>query len=180
MDGVVNEFGADRLGADEAQRRARSLALVLTDIDGVFTDGGIYYSDSGEALRRFSVRDGMGVERLRRAGIMTGVVSGERSGTIERRAEKLGLELLYLGVKDKAALLPDILRRTGLELSQLAFIGDDYNDLALLGAVGDRGLTAAPADALPAVRAAVHFRTLRPGGHGAFRDFVEWLLSLRE
>jgi 3-deoxy-D-manno-octulosonate 8-phosphate phosphatase (KDO 8-P phosphatase) len=180
MDGVVNEFGAARLGADEARRRARSIALVLTDIDGVFTDGGIYYSDSGEALRRFSVRDGMGVERLRRAGIMTGVVSGERSGTIERRAEKLGLELLYLGVKDKAALLPDILRRTGLELSQLAFIGDDYNDLALQGAVDGHGLTAAPADALPAVLEAVHFRTLRPGGHGAFRDFVEWLLSLRE
>src|SRR5215470_14453346 len=98
----------------ELRARARRLRLVLTDSDGVLTDGGVYYGDSGEALRRFSVRDGMGVERLREAGVATAIVTRERSEPVARRAEKLALPFLFLGVHDKAAHLPAILRDTGL------------------------------------------------------------------
>jgi 3-deoxy-D-manno-octulosonate 8-phosphate phosphatase (KDO 8-P phosphatase) len=161
------------------EERARRLRLVLTDCDGVLTDGSVYYGAEGEALRRFSVRDGMGVERLRNAGIATAILSREPSPSIARRAEKLGLPYLYLGVRDKAAHLPAILAETGLEIADLAYIGDDVNDLGILAAIGLRGLTAAPADAMPEVRAACHYLCSARGGAGAFRDFAEWILHHR-
>ena len=164
---------------DGIAERAQRLRLVLTDCDGVLTDGSVYYGESGEALRRFSVRDGMGVERLRAAGIETAIVSREPSANIARRAEKLRLPYLYLGVRDKAAHLPAILAETGLEVSHLAFIGDDVNDLELLAAVSEHGLTAAPADAMPEVLAVCHHPCQARGGAGAFREFAEWILSLR-
>jgi 3-deoxy-D-manno-octulosonate 8-phosphate phosphatase (KDO 8-P phosphatase) len=163
----------------ELRARALRLRLVLTDSDGVLTDGGVYYSDQGEALRRFTVRDGMGVERLRLAGIGTAIVTRERAGCVERRAAKLRLPHLFLGVLDKAAQLPAILAETGLGVEELAYIGDDVNDLGIMAAIGERGLTAAPADAMPEVAAICHHRCTARGGHGAFRDFAEWLLALR-
>ncbi len=159
--------------------RARRTLLVLTDSDGVLTDGGVYYSDRGEELRRFSVRDGMGVERLAVAGIQTGIVTRERSRAVARRAEKLGIASLFLGVRDKGAHLPAILAETRLDLDCLAYIGDDLNDLEILTAIGERGLSAAPADAMPEVAAAAHYRCAARGGHGAFREFAEWILRLR-
>jgi 3-deoxy-D-manno-octulosonate 8-phosphate phosphatase (KDO 8-P phosphatase) len=168
-----------RLAPEELAARARRLRLVLTDSDGVLTDCGVYYSDAGEALRRFSVRDGMGVERLRDAGVATAIITRERSGAVERRAAKLQLPHLFLGVRDKAAQLPAVLAATGLGLDALAYIGDDVNDLEIMAAIGERGLTAAPADAMPEVRAACHHLCAARGGHGAFRDFAEWLLGLR-
>ena len=167
------------LPAAELRARARRLRLVLTDSDGVLTDGGVYYSDRGEALRRFSVRDGMGVERLRLAGIATAIITREQSGCVERRAAKLRLPHLFLGVQDKAARLPAVLAETGLEVDALAYIGDDVNDLGIMAAIGERGLTAAPADAMPELLAVCHHRCVARGGHGAFRDFAEWILSWR-
>jgi 3-deoxy-D-manno-octulosonate 8-phosphate phosphatase (KDO 8-P phosphatase) len=167
------------LASAELRARARRVRLVLTDSDGVLTDGGVYYSDSGEALRRFSVRDGMGVERLRGAGIATGIITRELCGCVERRAAKLGLPHLFLGVRDKAAQLPAVLAETGLGIDALAYIGDDVNDLGIMAAIGERGLTAAPADAMPELLAACHYRCTAGGGHGAFRDFAEWILALR-
>ncbi|HEY6323842.1 MAG TPA: 3-deoxy-D-manno-octulosonate 8-phosphate phosphatase [Thermoanaerobaculia bacterium] len=171
--------GAAPQPAAELRARARRLRLVLTDSDGVLTDGGVYYSDRGEALRRFSVRDGMGVERLRMAGIATAIITREQSGCVERRSAKLRLPHLFLGVQDKAARLPAVLAETGLEVDALAYIGDDVNDLGIMAAIGERGLTAAPADAMPELLAACHHRCAARGGHGAFRDFAEWILSLR-
>jgi 3-deoxy-D-manno-octulosonate 8-phosphate phosphatase (KDO 8-P phosphatase) len=168
------------LGPEELRQRARRLRLVLTDSDGVLTDGGVYYSDGGEALRRFSVRDGMGVERLRNAGIATAIITRESCGCVERRAAKLRLPHLFLGVQDKAAQLPAVLQATGLAVDALAYIGDDVNDLGIMAAIGERGLTAAPADAMPEVRVVCHHLCAARGGHGAFRDFAEWLLELRQ
>jgi 3-deoxy-D-manno-octulosonate 8-phosphate phosphatase (KDO 8-P phosphatase) len=165
--------------AAELRARARRLRLVLTDSDGVLTDAGVYYADSGETMRRFSVRDGMGVERLRGAGIATAIITRERAGAVERRSAKLGLPHLFQGVRDKAAQLPAVLAATGLGIEALAYIGDDVNDLGIMAAIGERGLTGAPADAMPEVLAACHYRCTARGGHGAFRDFAEWLLSLR-
>lgn len=168
-----------RLTEEEAVARARRLKLVLTDCDGVLTDASVYYSDTGETLRRFSVRDGMGVERLREAGIETAIVSRERSKAVEHRAEKLRLPHLFLGISDKAKHLEKILSETGLDSSAFAYIGDDVNDLGILALVGEEGLTGAPADAVPEVLGRVHFRCLSSGGSGAFRDFAEWILKLR-
>ena len=176
MDGVVRSNVSD---STDFAARARRLRLVLTDCDGVLTDGSVYYSEAGESLRRFSVRDGMGVERLREAGIATAIVSREPSQVIARRAEKLCLPYLYLGIRDKAAHLPKILAETGLEISDLAYIGDDVNDLGILAAISEHGLTAAPADAMPEVLAISHYLCSARGGAGAFRDFAEWILHLR-
>lgn len=163
----------------QLRARARAIRLVLSDNDGVWTDTGVYYSDGGEQMKRFSIRDGMGVARLRDAGIATGVVSGELSGSLRMRAEKLRLEHVYLGVGDKAALFPEILKRAGLTPGEVAFIGDDVNDLPLMTILGPSGLTGAPADAMPAVLREVHYRCRARGGHGAFREFAEWILALR-
>lgn len=167
-------------GEVEALRvRARRITLVLTDCDGVLTDNSVYYSASGEEMKRFSVRDGMGVERLRNAGIQTAIITRESSLSVKRRAEKLKLTHFFLGVHDKHSQLGGILCRTGTVLDQLAYIGDDVNDLEIITAVNEAGLTAAPDDAMPEILSSVHYRCSAAGGHGAFRDFVEWILRLR-
>ena len=163
----------------ELQRRALGLRLLFTDVDGVLTDGGVYYGEGGEELKRFDVRDGMGVELLREAGVATAFLTRERSPSVQRRAEKLGIERIFLGVRDKLAFVEERRAAEGLETGQLAAIGDDVNDLPLLRAVCLEGITGAPADAQPAVREWVHFRCTRAGGGGAFREFAEWLLALR-
>ncbi|HMK74387.1 MAG TPA: HAD family hydrolase [Myxococcaceae bacterium] len=170
---------ATRLRAAEARARAARIRLVLADCDGVLTDTGVYYSETGELMKRFSIRDGMGVERLRQAGIESGIISGERSPSIARRAEKLGIPHLLLGAKDKRAEVEELCARHGLRLAELAYIGDDVNDLQLLEAVGAEGLTGAPLDALPEVASRVHHRGAVPAGQGALRDFAEWILALR-
>lgn len=167
------------LGPAELARRARAVRLVLTDSDGVLTDTGVYYSERGEELKRFSIRDGMGVERLRLDGIETGIVTGEMSPSVVRRAEKLALRHVLLGVKDKLTAVRGLCAEGGLGLDEVAYIGDDVNDLAVLAEVSLRGLTASPSDGLPAVRAVVSHVCAAPGGHGAFREFAEWILNHR-
>ncbi len=159
--------------------RAARIALVLTDSDGVLTDTGVFYSADGEVMKRFSIRDGMGVERLRNAGIETAILTGELSASVRRRAEKLEMRYLYLGIKDKAAHLETICTETGLSRDRLAFIGDDMNDLGIIRELTPLGLTGAPSDAIPAIAREVLHRCRQPGGHGAFREFAEWILSLR-
>ncbi len=162
------------------RERAARIRLVLTDNDGVLTDGGVYYSSRGEAMKRFDVRDGMGVELLREAGIETGIVSRERSGSLVKRAEKLRIRLLFVGIHDKAKRLPDFLTAAGVGPAEVAYIGDDVNDLGIIEAVGREGLTGAPANAAPSVAQAVHHRGKTEGGHGAFREFADWLLAQRQ
>lgn len=175
----VHPARAQKLSQTELRQRALRLKLILTDCDGVLTDTGVYYSEQGEALKRFSIRDGMGVERLRLAGIETAIISSENSKLLKRRSEKLQLPFLFLGIRDKRAELEIILQQTGFQIHQLGYIGDDVNDLEIIRRIGEHGLTAAPADAMPAVQQAVHYRCTQRGGYGAFRDFAEWILRLR-
>jgi 3-deoxy-D-manno-octulosonate 8-phosphate phosphatase (KDO 8-P phosphatase) len=186
VDGLVSGLrlmppgrGARTLSSEELVARARRLRLVLTDCDGVLTDGTVWVSEHGEAMKRFSLRDGMGVERLREAGIETAIVTRERSPIVARRAEKLRLRLHFEGVLDKAAELPRILAAAGCGADEVAYIGDDLNDLGILEAVARGGLAAAPFDALEPVAAAVHHVCRARGGEGAFREFAEWILRLR-
>jgi 3-deoxy-D-manno-octulosonate 8-phosphate phosphatase (KDO 8-P phosphatase) len=172
-------WGTRALSTGQLVARAQRVRLVLTDCDGVLTDGTVYVSEHGEALKRFSLRDGMGVERLREAGIETAIVTRERSPIVARRAEKLRLPHLFEGVLDKAADLPRILAAAGCGPDEVAYIGDDVNDLGILGEVGREGLTAAPFDALETVADAVHHVCRARGGEGVFREFAEWILRLR-
>jgi len=170
---------SERSSPPDAAARARRIALVVTDNDGVLTDGTVYVSASGEAMKVYSVRDGMGVERLRERGIATGVLTREPPTLIAPRAHKLELRYLWTGVRDKHAFLGRILDEACVSLDQLAYLGDDLNDLDIIHAVGEVGLTAAPGDAMPRVRDAVHYVCDAPGGRGAFREVAEWLLRLR-
>lgn len=168
-----------QLSPQELKSRALRIRLVLSDNDGVFTDNGVYYSERGEEFKRFSIRDGMGVERLRAYGVQTGIITGEVSPSLVKRAQKLHIESLYLGVSDKLSRLPDVLRDTGLDVSEIAYIGDDVNDLAIMGAIAPTGLTACPSDAMHFVESTVHYRCSAHGGRGAFREYAEWLIALR-
>jgi 3-deoxy-D-manno-octulosonate 8-phosphate phosphatase (KDO 8-P phosphatase) len=168
-----------RLARKELAERAKRVKLVLTDCDGVLTDAGVYYSAEGEMLKRFSIRDGMGVKLLRKAGIEVAIITGEKSENVRRRGEKLQMKHLYLGFEDKAEHLPTILKDTGCTMDQVAYIGDDVNDLDCINTIGELGLTGAPADAMPPVSAAVHYRCKKSGGDGAFREFADWILLFR-
>lgn len=167
------------LAHDELRARARAVRLLVTDVDGVLTDGTAYYSARGEEMKRFSLRDGMGVELLAEAGIATAFLTRENSEIVARRAEKLRVPHVFLGVRDKLAFLPEMERRTATPASAMAFIGDDVNDVELLRVIGERGLTAAPADATTAARTVVRKVTEARGGAGAFREMADWILALR-
>ena len=165
------------MNQEQYKERAKKIRLLLTDVDGVLTDGGVYYGETGEVLKRFSIRDGMGVERLRKlCGIDTGIVTGELSPSVARRAEKLQITQLHLGIKDKLGRVEEILQAGGWNWDELAFIGDDVNDLEVLQRVG---LSACPGDAMAVVSDIVHYRCVANGGHGAFREFAEWIIFLR-
>jgi 3-deoxy-D-manno-octulosonate 8-phosphate phosphatase (KDO 8-P phosphatase) len=166
------------INENSIKEKVANIKLLLTDVDGVLTDNGVYYSAAGEEMKRFSIRDGMGVERLRKVcKIDTGIITGENSPSVSRRAEKLKIEELHLGIKDKLSCLKEIVERRGLLLSEVAYIGDDVNDLEVMQHVG---LSACPKDALPIVIEAVDFVCEIKGGDGAFREFAEFLIASQE
>lgn len=158
--------------------KAEKIKLVLTDVDGVLTDSGIYYSPDGEIIKRFSIRDGMGVERLRKhADIETAIITGENSGTVKARAQKLKITQVYLGVTVKKSLFEEILKKNQLQPENIAFIGDDVNDLEIMKLVG---FTACPGDGMIFIKEISDYICENNGGHGAFREFAELILALRE
>ncbi len=166
------------LGPDEIARRAARVSCLLTDCDGVLTDASVYCGEAGEALLRFSRRDGMGFQRLREGGVEAAIVTRERSPIVARRAEKLQTPV-HAGIGDKAAWLAVWTREKGVKLDELAYIGDDVNDLGIIAAIAPHGLCAAPADAEAEVMARVHLVTALGGGQGAFREFADLILRSR-
>jgi 3-deoxy-D-manno-octulosonate 8-phosphate phosphatase (KDO 8-P phosphatase) len=152
----------------------RRIRLFATDVDGVLTDAGMYYAESGDEWKKFNTRDGMGIKLLQRAGIITAIVTQERTKLMARRAEKLKIPELHQGVMDKLSLIREMAARHGLTLSQVAYIGDDINDLETLKAVG---FSSAPADGMPKVTAAVHYVCQKKGGEGAVREIIEMILE---
>jgi 3-deoxy-D-manno-octulosonate 8-phosphate phosphatase (KDO 8-P phosphatase) len=150
------------------------IRLFATDVDGVLTDAGMYYAESGDEWKKFDTRDGMGIKLLQRAGIVTAIVTQERTKLVARRAEKLAIPELHQGVMDKLSLIREMATRHGLTLSQVAYIGDDINDLEALKAVG---FSASPADGMPQVAAAVDYICQKKGGEGAVREIIEMILE---
>jgi YrbI family 3-deoxy-D-manno-octulosonate 8-phosphate phosphatase len=154
----------------------RNIRLFATDVDGVLTDAGMYYSESGDEWKKFNTRDGMGIKLLQRAGLVTAIVTQERTRLVARRGEKLAIPEVHQGVMDKLSLIRDMATRHGLTLKQVAYIGDDVNDLESLCAVG---FSAAPADGMPAVCDAVDYVCRKNGGEGAVRELAEMILDAR-
>ena len=137
--------------------------LVITDIDGVWTDGGMYYTAEGDVMKRFSVKDGWGVIFLHKLDIPVAIMTGENSQIVQKRADKLKISHCYI-----------VCRELGITLDEVAFIGDDLNDLPLLRKVG---FSASPCNTPDYVKQEVKYVTVAHGGHGAFREFVEKILQ---
>ncbi|HEX7574628.1 MAG TPA: HAD hydrolase family protein [Bacteroidota bacterium] len=156
--------------------RARRIRMVLLDVDGVLTDGGLYYTAEGHELKRFHAHDGYGIQRGRESGLSFGIISGRTTPIVEARARVLKIEDVMQGAEDKVAAMREIQRRRGFSDEEFAFIGDDLFDIPLLRAVG---LSAAPPNALAEVRRIVHYVTRVAGGEGAVRDFIDLILARR-
>ncbi|NQU66737.1 MAG: HAD-IIIA family hydrolase [Candidatus Marinimicrobia bacterium] len=152
------------------------IRLVATDIDGVWTDAKMYYTDNGEFMKAFSTYDGMAVQLLHEAGVKVAILTGESSPAVSRRAEKLNIQHVYLGEKDKLPRIKYLCARFEIELDQVAYIGDDINDLEVLKSVGISGM---PSSSPILQQFTPHIITERAGGDGAFREFVDILLSHR-
>lgn len=172
---AVGQFGKKEKNMNELSEKLVKIKLLLTDVDGVLTDTGVYYSVSGEELKRFSLRDGMGVQRLRElVKVKVGIVTREKSLLVRKRADKLDLDEIHLGSKNKLKVLKNICNERNLEYSQVAYIGDDVNDLEIIEAVG---VSACPADAMKDVKEKVDIILETNGGHGAFREFAEIIIE---
>jgi 3-deoxy-D-manno-octulosonate 8-phosphate phosphatase (KDO 8-P phosphatase) len=156
--------------------RCRALKLILTDVDGVMTDGTVLLLPDGGEAKTFHVRDGLAVALAHRAGLRTGLVSGRTSGVVARRAVELAMAVVRQGVRDKGATFREILAEQALAAHEVAYIGDDLNDLPILTEVG---LSAAPADAPLEVRLQAFMVTEARGGQGCLREFVEAILRAR-
>ncbi len=150
------------------------IRLVAFDVDGVFTDGRFYLSDDGIESKAFHTQDGFGVRQLINSGFAVAVISGRKSGAVERRMAELGVEHVIQGCKDKVAALDDLVGKLGISADQCVFVGDDVPDLPLLNAVG---FSIAVANAVDAVKSQCDYTTSSRGGHGAVREVCELVLS---
>jgi len=156
--------------------RCRALKLVLSDVDGVMTDGTLLLLSDGREAHAFHVRDGLAIALAHRAGLRTGLLSGRASEAVARRAAELGMAVVRQGARDKAAALREILAGERLAAHEVAYIGDDLNDLPAMAEVG---LSAAPADAPFEVRASAFMVMSAAGGRGCLREFIEAILRAR-
>jgi len=161
----------DRL--DGALARASALKLMIFDIDGVMTDGTLYYSEHGEELKAFNVRDGHGVKMLKQYGVEVALITGRRSRAVELRAANLRIAHLYQGVEDKRVPYSALLEKLGLSANQCGCMGDDLLDLPLITRCGFAATVPAAPDA---VRSRAHYITHTRGGHGAVREVCEFIL----
>jgi len=158
------------------KKKASRIRLVLLDVDGTLTDGQLIYGPDGEGFKSFNVKDGMGISLAQKEGIKVGIISGRSSGLVDARAGELNIVHVWQGIKDKGGLLRDILEQCSCAPEDVAFMGDDVNDLPLLKEVG---LSAAPGDAVREVREAVDYVAERDGGRGAVRELLDFIRAER-
>lgn len=148
--------------------------LILTDIDGVWTDGGMYYDGTNVELKKFNTYDSAGVLFAHHLGIPVGIITGENNNIVQRRADKLKVEYCFLGSKDKVAIATDLCNQLGITLQDVAYIGDDINDMKLLKLVGWAGV---PSSAPEYVKDLGFIKLKKQGGEGVFREFVEKIIG---
>ncbi len=157
----------------DAARRARRVRLMIFDVDGVMTDGRLWYGPQGEVLKAFHVLDGLGVKLLAGTGLATAILSARRSRALERRSAELGIGHLVMGAEDKRAGFEELLRSTGLDAAAAGYVGDDLGDIPVLRRCG---LACAPAGAHPLARRAAQYVTRAAGGAGAVREVCEFVM----
>lgn len=171
--GMVPEDSEERV----LREKTAKIRIFLTDSDGCLTDGGMYYTENGDELKKFNAKDGMGFRLLREQGIVIGIVTGEAVDLVRRRAAKLNMQEVYCGIGNKLEVIKEICSKYGCGLENVAYVGDDINDVEVLKAVG---LSFSVADAMSGAKAAADYVTERKGGDGAVREAAELLLKFRK
>jgi 3-deoxy-D-manno-octulosonate 8-phosphate phosphatase (KDO 8-P phosphatase) len=161
----------------EVQKRAARIKLLLMDCDGVLTDGRVWIFENGEEQKGFHTRDGLGIDLLHRAGLRSGIISGRTSTAVQKRAQGLGMSFVIQGCENKQKAFAEILDQAGVENLEVAYIGDDLNDIPLML---ESGLAVAVADAALETREHAHYVTTAAGGFGAVREVVELILKAQD
>jgi YrbI family 3-deoxy-D-manno-octulosonate 8-phosphate phosphatase len=161
------------MSTENVKDKMSKIKLIVFDVDGTMTDGKLYYSASGEELKRFSVRDGLGTILLNLAGLETAIITSENSPIVTARAKKLKIKNVILGSRKKINALSELANKLNVNFEQIAFVGDDLNDLEVLKTVG---FSACPRNAVKAVREVVDFISVYDGGNGAIREIAEKIL----
>ena len=156
--------------------RASGIELLVLDVDGVLTDGGLYFGADGEALKRFHVHDGAGIKAVMKAGIQVAVISARETPTVTARMHELGVQEVFQGSNDKLETLTELMSRLEIESAKVACVGDDLADVSMMGVVG---LAIAVQNARPQALDAAHYRTSAKGGDGAVREVCDLLLAAR-
>ena len=159
---------------EQSIESASKIRLLLLDVDGILTDGKLYFSNSGEESKAFHSLDGHGIKMLMRAGVAVGIITGRKSTIVTNRASDLGIDILYQGREDKIDVLTEIIATTGITADAIAYAGDDLPDLPVLQAVG---LSFSVPGAHPDLKGEVNVITTRPGGEGAVREITDFILS---
>jgi len=160
--------------SDKVRAKAQQVRLLALDVDGVMTDGRLYFDQSGQEMKAFSTRDGMGIKALQRCGIPVALITGRQSPMVSQRAAELGIEMVFQGSDNKLQALDDLLAATELSEAQVCYVGDDWIDLPVLSRVG---FSVTVADADPAVRQYVDWVTGEAGGMGAVRALCNLILA---
>jgi 3-deoxy-D-manno-octulosonate 8-phosphate phosphatase (KDO 8-P phosphatase) len=162
------------LTAHEFNARLAQVKLLVLDVDGTLTDGGLYYSDSGEELKKFNVKDGQGLKLLMQTGVAVAIITASTATSTVHRAKKLGISHVYIGVEDKLTVMQSLCQQLAIDLAQVAYAGDDVNDLPALQVVG---CPCTVADAVAAAKQAALYITQQKGGDGAVREICDLLIA---
>ena len=174
----IDRLIIENLEKNHYQLKGFDFKFLALDIDGVLTDAGMYYTESGDEFKKFNAKDGLAIKTLTAAGKQVGFVSsGKNSKIIESRAELLGVQKVYVGTWNKVQVLEDWCKELNIGFENIAYVGDDINDLAVIGRAG---LTACPADAVPLIKEAVNIILTKKGGEGCVREFVDkYIMEIR-
>ena len=157
-------------------QKCKKIRVIISDVDGVLTDGGMYYSEKGEVLKKFNTRDGMAIKLLEN-GIKTILITQENSKIVKARAKKINASSVFIGISKKELLLPKICKKYKVSKSEIAYIGDDLNDHEIMKKVG---FSATPSDGMPAIKLISDYICKTKGGHGAFREFCDLILNYQK
>lgn len=171
---IIEHLLEKRMQPSISHLSADPIKILVMDCDGVLTDGGMYYSETGDELKKFNTKDGMGLQRLREVGIKGAIITGEDTAIVTNRGKKLKLDYVYKGIKDKLSVLKEIAEKEGIPLSQIAYVGDDWNDVECIQAVG---MGIAVADAIDEVKEKANYILKSKGGCGAVREAAELIRS---
>jgi 3-deoxy-D-manno-octulosonate 8-phosphate phosphatase (KDO 8-P phosphatase) len=166
-----------KLSLSSLRKKCNLIKLVITDVDGVLTDGGMYYSNKGDIMKKFYARDGMGVMLLRKQKIPTIIITKEKTEMVREWSKRMSIDHLYDGIQNKSSLLPKIIKKYKIQSKNIAFIGDDVNDIVLLEKVG---LSVTPNDGIFEAKQISDYICKNIGGNGAFRELSDLILSSKK